>query len=839
MNMDRWLQGLFLVFIIAVAGSFGLVTADEPASSGATIYVNGTGGADFTSIQAAIDNASAGDTIVVQAGVYRESLVVAKALNLTGDGASSTIVDGGQQGHVIAIRASGVLVSGLTFRNSSQTWRHAGLLIQGNHTRISGCNATGNYNGIHVNCTHHVYLDNCTLTDNQNDDLSITCSSNVTVEGCTSRLSPSGVVAAESRNVTVSRCTISDHHMSGIFANASNHLTVQHCIIGNNSRGLRFYATSSSLITGCEFSHNSYGIFLEADSSQSVIYGNNFIDNVHQAEDECVNTWDDGSSGNYWSDFDEPSEGAWDNDTDGIIDHPYLVSGDGNQDRYPLAQPLDLYPPVTEVSVTGPTGDGGWYTGPANVTLTAVDNDSAVDHTYYSLDGSGWEEYTASFTISTEGPHRLDFYSTDVEGNAEPVKTVMVNIDTQPPEITCYLEPAAPDGDSGWYTGNVEVTLVAWDNASTIRRIQYRLNQDTWMDYTGYFIITEEGNHTFSYSATDAAGHRVTKSTRIKIDKNAPAVNLTPPATDYVKGTVAVNWTATDTVDPGLDGSITLDLVQGNHSTTLATGLNSTGTYLWNTQAHPDGTYQLRITATDEAGNTGTNTSLSFILDNTPPAVIIDQPRGGEVLGGDYKTLRIFWNATDTVDSNLDGTIWISYSSDNGETWVDMVKGASNSGEFTYGIQAWDNGNYRLRINATDDAGNTGSAVSANFTIDKDPPTVEITNPDPGYLYINLLGRDIIPPIPISFIPRPLGFLPTTVVIGQVTVTASASDEFSDISRVEIRAGDTTQVFDTTPYRFEWIPAIGMGECTVVATARDLAGNTATDTLTGIFCINI
>ena len=84
--------------------------------------------------------------------------------------------------------------------------------------------------------------------------------------------------------------------------------------------------------------NNNTGVFIEIHSNDNKIYHNNFINNTNQAHDECDNAWDDGypSGGNYWSDFDETIEGAYDNNSDDIVDTPYNSSGGNNQDRYPL-----------------------------------------------------------------------------------------------------------------------------------------------------------------------------------------------------------------------------------------------------------------------------------------------------------------------------------------------------------------------------------------------------------------------------------------------------------------------------------------------------------------------
>jgi parallel beta-helix repeat protein len=108
---------------------------------------------------------------------------------------------------------------------------------------------------------------------------------------------------------------------------------------------------------------NDDGMFLFASSSGNIIYHNNFVNNNDQAGDSSTgNQWDNGypTGGNYWSDFDEASEGAYDDyqgtdqdisGNDGIIDNgtiggggrnPYVVST-GKYDYYPLIQPYGNY----------------------------------------------------------------------------------------------------------------------------------------------------------------------------------------------------------------------------------------------------------------------------------------------------------------------------------------------------------------------------------------------------------------------------------------------------------------------------------------------------------------
>ena len=89
----------------------------------ATITV-GTSGADHATIQGAIDAASPGDVVEVEAGTYSENLVVRTTITLraAGDGTRRPIVDGRGRGSALTILADGVEVEGLILENGGFGW---------------------------------------------------------------------------------------------------------------------------------------------------------------------------------------------------------------------------------------------------------------------------------------------------------------------------------------------------------------------------------------------------------------------------------------------------------------------------------------------------------------------------------------------------------------------------------------------------------------------------------------------------------------------------------------------------------------------------------------------
>ncbi|MFH1212638.1 MAG: T9SS type A sorting domain-containing protein [Candidatus Neomarinimicrobiota bacterium] len=70
----------FLVFLQIIAVNATTYTVDDD------------GGADFTTIQSAIDSASSGDTVFVKAGIYSESITINKYISLLGVGYDSTTI---------------------------------------------------------------------------------------------------------------------------------------------------------------------------------------------------------------------------------------------------------------------------------------------------------------------------------------------------------------------------------------------------------------------------------------------------------------------------------------------------------------------------------------------------------------------------------------------------------------------------------------------------------------------------------------------------------------------------------------------------------------------------
>ena len=118
----------------------------------------------------------------------------------------------------------------------------------------------------------------------------------------------------------------------------------------NNDIGLEIFSYDSiggNTITENNIALNKLGIYVtwHRTGLMQNIYRNNFIENTKQVSTsgsspifgkKASSTWNNGSIGNYWSDYKGP-----DSNSDGIGDSPYIIN-DYDKDTYPLMSPLTL-----------------------------------------------------------------------------------------------------------------------------------------------------------------------------------------------------------------------------------------------------------------------------------------------------------------------------------------------------------------------------------------------------------------------------------------------------------------------------------------------------------------
>jgi hypothetical protein len=105
--------------------------------------------------------------------------------------------------------------------------------------------------------------------------------------------------------------------------------------------------------------------------------------------------------------------------------------GENNEDYTYGPIGYDTVPPVTTDSLSGTLAGGTTYKSAVKVTLSASDPapGSGVAHTYYEVNGEGWQTYGSPFTVGYTGSYTVYYYSTDVAGNSGSVLSASFKIE--------------------------------------------------------------------------------------------------------------------------------------------------------------------------------------------------------------------------------------------------------------------------------------------------------------------------------------------------------------------------------------------------------------------------
>ena len=331
-------------------------------ASAKTWSVDGSGGADFTGIQDAINNSRDGDTILVHSGVYNEKVVVNKSVTLKGIG-YPVVAAGGEEAtlclptnDVITLTADGITLVGFNATKSSNGWSGRagnGIEVRSDNNTITGNNVYNNNHGIHLISSSNNTITGNTVSNNW-DGFELHNSNNNTITGNSVSNGYDGFELEKSNNNTITGNNVSNN-WDGFELERSNNNTITGNNVSNNRyTAINLVVSNNNTITGNNVCNNDDGFELSSSTSNNAIYLNNFINNNNTADYYVsTNIWNsplemtytyDGTTyksylGNYWDDY----EGT-DADGDGIGDTYYSIDSEKDEgDDYPLMTPFENY----------------------------------------------------------------------------------------------------------------------------------------------------------------------------------------------------------------------------------------------------------------------------------------------------------------------------------------------------------------------------------------------------------------------------------------------------------------------------------------------------------------
>ncbi|HGB4055332.1 TPA: non-fimbrial adhesin SiiE [Salmonella enterica subsp. enterica serovar Adelaide] len=495
-------------------------------------------------------------------------------------------------------------------------------------------------------------------------------------------------------------------------------------------------------------------------------------------------------------------------DTQIAIDHIELVNDSGIPDDNLTnnVRPHFQVTVPTDVNVVRLSIDGGktWF----NATQSAT---------------PGVWDYTWLADVG-EGKHTLTVEATDKAGNKTTQQLDFI-IDTLLSEPTIVLDNTDDSGTKGDNLTNVNKPTFLLGNIDADARyvtveVQHGGTKEVLTatkDATGNWSVTPtgtwaDGDYTLTVRVEDDAGNEkhsasltVTVDTQITIDvielvndNGIPGDNMTNDAHPQFRVTVPGD---VNEVSLSIDGGVTW--VKATQSATPGVW-----NYTWPGTV-PDGDYTLNVKATDNAGNTVTET-LHFTIDTTlsVPVIVLNSADDTGVQGDNMTNSTQPTFALQHID---DDAVRVTVSVEHGgvTTTFDATKGTGGWSFTPTG--AWADGDYTLSVSVEDKAGNTSHSASLTVTVDTQ---IAINN-------IELVNDSGIPDDNLTNNVRPHFQVKVPTDVNEVRLSIDGGKTWFNATQ-----SATPGVWDYT-----WLADVGEGKHTLTVEATDKAGNQTTQKL--------
>ena len=358
----------------------------------------------------------------------------------------------------------------------------------------------------------------------------------------------------------------------------------------------------------------------------------------------------------------------------------------------------------------------------AGARVAIYDNGALLATVTATIDGT-WEYLT---TTLGNGQHVFTAIATDAAGNVSPVSGgFTINVDTIAPSVPLLVSVVDDIAggvfnaalSNGQLTNDARPTLngtaeagstVSIYDGSTLLGTALVQSNNSW-SFTPTTPLAN-GSHTFTVTATDAAGNTsgATAGFSVVVDTTAP----TQPSISSIIDDIGPNTGPIGSNQPTNDARPTLNGITEAYARvdiydngSFVTSVTADGSGNWSytpTTALAQGTHSFTITATDSAGNTsGISSAAAIVVDTVAPGI----PTGLAV------------NANGTALTGVaepNSTVIITSS---GGTVLGTAT-ANASGNFTFTLNPPQISGQTLMVSAQDAAGNIGTAgnVLAPFT---------------------------------------------------------------------------------------------------------------------------
>jgi nitrous oxidase accessory protein len=203
-------------------------------------------GQAFSSLKKAVGMARANDTILLNAGIYKEgNIILIKSLTILGDG--NPVLDGENKYEILTISGKNITIKGITFRNagySSMNDYAAIKIIDASHVNIE--------NNIIINAYFAIHISNTTYATVRLN--------NITGSPRSEQLTGNGIHLWKSTHALIDGNHVQGHR-DGIYFEFVSFSTVQNNLSENNIRyGIHFMFSNDDVYFNNTFKKNGAGV---------------------------------------------------------------------------------------------------------------------------------------------------------------------------------------------------------------------------------------------------------------------------------------------------------------------------------------------------------------------------------------------------------------------------------------------------------------------------------------------------------------------------------------------------------------------------------------------------